>query len=201
MVHGCGATASDYLTLPAVLGMIVATSISGVISSKTGHYRPFVVGGMALVAAGMALLSTLRPDQSVVFVCLFIGIVGLGLGSVLQLVVVMGQNAVPLAEVGTATSVNTFFREIGATLGIAVVGGVFTTRLAAALATVDLGGLAADALIPALVATLPDAPRGLVIDAYAQALAPLYLYLVPLFLAATTLAAWLPAAPTEAHSA
>ncbi|MEZ5721841.1 MAG: hypothetical protein R3D59_09340 [Paracoccaceae bacterium] len=67
-------------------------------------------------------MSTLRPDQSVVFVCLFIGIVGLGLGSVLQLVVVMGQNAVPLADVGTATSVNNFFREIGATLGIAVVG-------------------------------------------------------------------------------
>ncbi|MEZ5767237.1 MAG: MDR family MFS transporter [Paracoccaceae bacterium] len=195
MVHGYGATASGYLTLPAVLGMIVATSISGVVSSKTGHYRPFVVGGMALVAAGMALMSTLRPDQSVVFVCLFIGIVGLGLGSVLQLVVVMGQNAVPLADVGTATSVNNFFREIGATLGIAVVGGMFTARLTASLATVDLGGLAPDALTPALVATLPTAQHASVVDAYAQALAPLYLYLVPLFLLATAIAALLHARP------
>jgi EmrB/QacA subfamily drug resistance transporter len=188
MVYGYGAMVSGYLTLPSILGMIVATSVSGVISSKTGRYTPFVFAGMALMAIGMFLLSTLGPEQSVVLVCLYIGIIGVGMGSVMQLLVVMVQNAVPLAELGTATSANNFFREIGATLGTAVIGGLFSSRLAASLSTIDLGNMSPEELTPSLVAALPDLQHGLVVDAYAQSLTPLYLYLVPIFLAATALA-------------
>ncbi len=187
MVYGYGATVSGYLTLPWIVGMMIATMVSGIVSSKTGRYRPFVVGGMALMALGMFLLSTLAPDHSVVLVCLYIGILGLGMGSVTQLLVVVVQNAVPLAEIGTATSANNFFREIGATLGTAIVGGLFASRLATTLGAIDLGEVSSEGLTPALVAMLPDPQHGQVIDAYAHALTPLYLYLAPVFIVATAL--------------
>ena len=191
MVYGYGAVVSGYLMLPAILGMMVASGVSGIISSKTGHYVPFVVGGMIMMAIGMFLLSIVEPGQSVVIVCIYLGIVGLGMGSVMQLLVVMVQNAVPVAEVGTATSANNFFREIGATLGTSIVGGLFAARLATSLVTVDLGGVSSEGLTPALVASLPDPQHLLVVAAYADALTPLYLYLVPVFLAAAVLAFFL----------
>lgn len=191
MVYGYGAVVSGYLLLPAIFGMMAASGVSGVVSGRTGHYMPFAVGGMVLMTIGLFLLSTISPGQSVAIACAYVGIVGLGMGSVIQLLVVMVQNAVPVSEVGTATSANNFFREIGATLGTAIVGGLFSSRLAASLMTVDLGGVSSESLTPALVTTLPDPQHELVVNAYAQALTPLYLYLVPVFLAAAVLALFL----------
>ena len=187
MVYGFGATMSGYLMLPSILGTMVTSIGSGIISSRTGHYRPFVVVGLGLMSAGLFLLSTLSADQSVVLVCLYNALIGLGMGCVMQLLVIMAQNAVPLSEIGTATSSNNFFREIGATLGTAIVGGMFASRLGASLSAISLGDLSSEGLTPALVAGLADAQHAQVVEAYATALMPIFLYLLPVFIVATAL--------------
>ena len=115
----------------------------------------------------------------------------LGLGLSMQILVLIVQNSFPLREVGTATASNNFFRQIGATLGSAVVGSLFASRLAELLArrlpagaTAGAGG--SDSFTPALVNKLPDEIKDLIIDSYNDALAPIFIWMVPLALLATT---------------
>jgi hypothetical protein len=103
----------------------------------------------------------------------------------MQVLVLVAQNAVGHSLVGTATSANSFFREIGASLGTAVVGAIFVSRLTDQLATDLPAGPAVDAhsVTPALVRQLPEAVQAIIVNAYAESLTPLFLYMAPLFLA------------------
>jgi hypothetical protein len=117
---------------------------------------------------------------------------GIGLGQ--QILVLVVQNEFPSAIVGTATAANNFFRQLGGTLGMSVVGALFTSRLADALATqlAPLGGVgslgvAANAITPALVRTLPEQLSNAVAVAYNAALTPVFRYIAPLLLLAAAL--------------
>jgi EmrB/QacA subfamily drug resistance transporter len=194
MVYGYSATTSGLLLIPMVAGMMLTATASGTLVSKLGRYKGFVVAGMLVMPVGVWLLSTLTPESSVVQLCAYIALLGAGMGLVMQNLVLAVQNAFPQSEVGTVTSSNNFFREIGGTVGVAVVGAVFSNRLTSALAAVgtDFGGAGAESITPAIVQSLPEAIRDQVINAYADSLLPIFAGLVPVVLVGTVLALVLP---------
>jgi MFS family permease len=194
MVYGYSATESGLLLIPMVAGIMLTASTSGVLVSKFGRYKGFVIAGMAIMPVGVWLLSTLDPSSPVALLCAYIGLIGAGIGLIMQTLVLAVQNAFPQSEVGTATSSNNFFREIGATLGVAVVGAIFTNRLTDTLTGIgtDFGGAGAESITPAIVRGLPEAVHDQIMTAYADALMPVFAGLVPVVLVGTALALFLP---------
>lgn len=188
MSTGSGVTESGLLMLPMTVGVMLTAIGSGVAITRTGRYRAFPIAGMAVTTVGLAWLTTITGDMSMVLFGVMIFVLGAGLGLVMQTIVLAVQNSVDPHEIGTATSANNFFREIGAAVGTALFSTIFTTRLSTRLedvfASVPAGGAdaagGADSLTPALVAQLPDALRDGVVTAYTEALAPAFWYLVPL---------------------
>lgn len=188
MSTGSGVTESGLLMLPMTVGVMLTAIGSGVAITRTGRYKAFPIAGMAVTTVGLAWLTTITGDMSMVLFGVMIFVLGAGLGLVMQTIVLAVQNSVDPHEIGTATSANNFFREIGAAVGTALFSTIFTTRLSTRLedvfAGVPAGGAdasgGAESLTPALVAQLPDALRDGVVTAYTEALAPAFWYLVPL---------------------
>ncbi|ASO20291.1 EmrB/QacA subfamily drug resistance transporter [Actinoalloteichus hoggarensis] len=203
MVYGASATESGLLVIPMVVGMLVSGIGSGFAISRTGRYKIFPIAGTAITTVALFLLSTLQIDDPVALVCLYLAVVGFGIGLVMQVLVLAVQNSVSPAEIGTATSSNNFFREIGATLGVSVVGSLFSSRLTAQLdqrlpqgAEIEVPHV--ESITPAIVAGLPAPLRDAFVTSYANALTPVFLYLVPVFLFGTVLALFLKEKPLAA---
>ncbi|GAA1727518.1 MDR family MFS transporter [Isoptericola hypogeus] len=197
MSTGAGVTESGWLMLPMMAGMMLTSIVSGVAISKTGRYKVYPVVGLAVVALTMAWMTTLSGDMSMWTFGAMIFTLGAGMGLVMQTVVLAVQNAVDPHELGTATSANNFFREIGAAVGTALFTTIFTTRLTENLTQVFTGvpagaGGAESSLTPGAVQDLPEPLKSGVIDAYADALAPSFWYLLPLVLVGLVLAFFLP---------
>lgn len=155
---------------------------------------------MVLDAISLFLLSTMTPALPVAAVCGYTAIMGVGLGMTMQNLVLVVQNAFPRRMVGTATSSNNYFRQIGASPGSAVVGSVFASNLAGLLADrlSAAGGTAADSasdFTPALVHGLPEQVQDVIIGSYNDALTPVFLALVPLALLAAVVLAFIKPAP------
>src|SRR3984957_626423 len=132
-VHGASPTSSGLQLLPLVGGMLITFIISGRLVTRWGRYKVFPVGGTAIMAVGLYLFSLLTPTTSLAVSSVYMVILGLGIGCVMQVLVVAIQNAVPQSQLGTATSSSTFFRSIGGSIGVAGFGAIFNTRLAATL--------------------------------------------------------------------
>jgi EmrB/QacA subfamily drug resistance transporter len=203
MSSGTSAAASGLLMLPMMVGLLGTSIASGIAITKTGKYRIFPIVGTLVTAAAMIAMTTLTADTPIWLICVYLFVFGAGLGLIMQVVVLVVQNAVPAAQIGTATSTNNYFREVGAALGTAVFGTIFTTRLTENLTTVftDAGASAADAsqatatLDPQTLNQLPDAVHDGIVTAYADALAPVFWYLVPFIAAAFLLALFLKQIP------
>ncbi|WP_406432378.1 MFS transporter [Streptomyces sp. NBC_00631] len=185
MVYGVSATESGLLLLPMIVGLMGAAITSGQLISRTGRYRIYPLVGSLLVAITAVLLSTLGVDTPVALVSGYTFLLGVGVGLVMQNLVLAVQNAFPTSEVGTATSANNFFREIGATVGTAVVGAVFaqrlTDQLSARLDSSSVSGLGGtNSLTPSLVHSLPERIQDSVIAAYQHALTPIFGYMAAL---------------------
>lgn len=188
MVTGAGATRAGLLMIPMMAGLLVTSIAAGQLVSRTGRYKYLPITGSAVVAVALALLSTMTPGMPVAVICGYLAVLGVGLGMSMQILVLVVQNSFPVREVGTATASNNYFRQIGASLGAAVVGTLFASRLSDLLATSAAsitGG--ANSLTPDVVRSLPAATRDLVVSAYNDALTPIFLYLVPLMLVAVVL--------------
>jgi EmrB/QacA subfamily drug resistance transporter len=197
MVSGHSASTAGLLMVPMMAGVLGSSIISGLLISRTGRYKGYPVAGMITITGALLLMSTMTSGTSSLVSSAYLALFGIGVGLVLQILVLLVQNAADPGLVGTATAANNFFREIGASLGVAVVGSVFTARL-----THQLGqalppgtGVAAGTLTPDAVATLPSGLRTLINDAYAHALTPLLGWLAPLFLIGLLLVAALPNLP------
>lgn len=194
MVTGLSATKSGLLLVPLSIGILITSLGTGVIASRTGHYKWMPPIGGLLIALSLYLLSTLSVGSSVWLACLYLFIHGVGTGIGFQILNLIVQNSFPISEVGTATGAHGFFRQIGASVGSAVVGTLFTSRLVAQLAE-RLGSVSGGAsgvadpnsLTPAIVAQLPANVKNAVVTSYNEALTPVYLYIVPLILLATVL--------------
>jgi EmrB/QacA subfamily drug resistance transporter len=187
MSSGTSAAASGLLMLPMMVGMLGTSIGSGLAITKTGRYRLYPIVGTVVTGAAMALMTTLSAETPIWLICSFLFVFGAGLGLIMQVVVLVVQNAVDASMVGTATSTNNYFREVGASLGVAVFGTIFTTRLSENLRGVftGAGASAADAqaaastIDPQALEALPAPLRDGVVAAYADALAPVFWYLLP----------------------
>ncbi|WP_347977840.1 MDR family MFS transporter [Microbacterium sp. ProA8] len=203
MSSGTSAAVSGLLMLPMMIGVMGTSIASGLLITKTGKYKIFPIVGTVIVGVAMVLMTTLTASTAIWLICTYLFLFGVGLGCIMQVVVLVVQNAVPASDLGTATSTNNYFREVGAALGIAVFGTLFTTRLTENLTKVftDAGaspeqaGEATSTIDPSVLSTLPDAVRTGVVDAYADALAPVFWYLVPFIAAAFILALFLKEIP------
>jgi EmrB/QacA subfamily drug resistance transporter len=149
VVKGVSPTASGMQMLPMMGGMLTMSVISGQLISRTGRYKIFPILGTGIMTLGLFLLSRLSLDSSVYSTSLYILLLGVGLGMVMQVLVIAVQNAVDYRDLGVATSGATLFRLIGGSLGTAILGAIFATRLAANLARLmpaGAGGAAAGPL-------------------------------------------------------
>ncbi len=200
MVKGVSATASGLLLLPLVVGMMITSVTAGALTASLGRYKIFAIVGTAVAAFGMVLMSRMNEHTGFLENSLFMLIFGAGLGLLMNVLTLAVQNAAPVRDLGTATSSANYFRQIGSSVGGAVVGSLFANRLTANIAANIPPALAAhvpatSGLTPALVRSLPGALQTVFIHAYASALTPLFLYLAPVLGVGFLLALALPELP------
>ena len=218
MVYGYSATASGLLLVPITIGMLVSSILSGILVSRTDRYKIYPVLG-PLVAAGasfwLSRLTTTSPVWQISAATFFMGA---GIGMFFQLLVTVVQNAIEARHLGTATSGNNFFREVGVSLGASLIGAAFSSGLTSNL-TDRIGELARSAdpavlgtlaqfkdadtssLTPALVDQLPTVLHDAVASSYADALLPIFGWMLPLFVATSVIALLLPEVPLSQKTA
>ncbi|MFD5421917.1 DHA2 family efflux MFS transporter permease subunit [Streptomyces sp. NPDC127069] len=191
VVRGVSPTMSGVHMLPMVLGLLIASTASGQIVSRTGRWKVFPITGTAVTAIGLLLLHQLERTSSDLEMSAYFFVFGAGLGLVMQVLVLVVQNAVSYADLGVATSGATFFRSIGASFGVAIFGTIFTSRLGEKLTTtlagISLPPAASPERIeadPRAIGALPAVLRTRVLDAYSSAITDVFLYAVPVVLLA-----------------
>ncbi|UNK46390.1 MDR family MFS transporter [Arthrobacter sulfonylureivorans] len=204
MVNGASATESGLMMIPMTAGMVGATTATGQLVTRTGRYKIFPIIGTILIAAGLVMLSQISDTTPYAFTAAGMLVLGLGLGSIMQNLVLIVQNSVRRRDLGTATSATNYFRQIGATFGISLFGAIFISRLTEQFSTAphDLvstigsgGGQSFSSLGPAALKSLPAPTQEFIAHAFAQALPPIYLYAVPIVLAALVLACFVKEIP------
>ncbi|HLH59412.1 MAG TPA: MFS transporter [Streptosporangiaceae bacterium] len=196
MVDHVSATVSGLLLLPFVGGLLVASIASGRIVTSTGRYKVFPIVGTAIGTAGMGLLSLMSTTTTRLDNGIYMAVLGFGIGLVMQILVLVVQNAASPADLGTATAANNYFRQIGGTVGSGVVGSIFASRLTSKISHLLPPSSGAhlpnvQALTPKELDALPAAVHHALITAYAYALPPIFLYLVPVLAAAFILSFFL----------
>ncbi|MGH7641675.1 MAG: MDR family MFS transporter, partial [Candidatus Dormibacteria bacterium] len=134
VVRGASPTGSGLELLPLMAGLLVTSIGSGILISRWGRYKIFPILGTAVMSVGLFLFSLLGVATSTLTISLFMVVLGLGLGGVMQVLVIVVQNAVPHSELGVATSGATFFRSIGGSFGTAIFGAIFANVLQGNLA-------------------------------------------------------------------
>ncbi len=191
MVTGYTPAQAGLLMIPMMGSLLVTSILVGRRVSTTGRYKNFMIVGSLVTAAALVLLSTVRVENPVAVICVYLAVLGAGLGSVMQLLTLVAQNSFRQALVGTATAGQNYFRQVGATLGSAIVGSLFASRLTSRLADSApegaMGGGGANSLTPERVNALPEAIHDTVIHAYNEALMPLFLWIMPLMIGAAIL--------------
>lgn len=197
MAYGVSATVSGLLMLPMIIGIIVGTTTTGIAISRTGRYHTIVFVGVIGTAIGTGSLSLLDETSSILAPVICTVIIGLGVGALMQNLLVVVQDQFSIHDSGSVTATYNFFREIGAALGVAVVGSVFTGRLTSGLeaALGDALGSVVDnvsSLTPQIVRSLPEASRIAVTAVYADSLLPIFAWTLGLFVIASVLAWFMP---------
>jgi EmrB/QacA subfamily drug resistance transporter len=184
-VHGASPTSSGLELIPMVIGMLITFVTSGRLVTRWGRYKVFPIAGTAVTAVGLYLLSLMTPATSTALSSLYMFVVGLGVGLVMQVLVVAVQNAVPYGQLGTATSAATFFRSIGGSFGVALFGSIFNSRLfaelprylpAAVLARMAGHNITSN---PAQLDALPPAVHAGFVQAFSHALVTVFQVGVP----------------------
>jgi EmrB/QacA subfamily drug resistance transporter len=195
VVRGISPTISGVYLLPLMAGLLMVSIGSGQIISKTGKYRFFPIAGSAVMTLGMYLLSLMGVHTSTALDALYMLVLGMGIGGVMQVLVIIVQNGVPHSELGVATSGATFFRSIGGSFGTAIFGAIFSNVLVGNLARhlhgtpLPRGFSSADAT-PALLGRLPAAVHEAFVAGYAESIQTVFMVAVPIALLAF-LATWL----------
>ena len=134
IVKGASPTQSGLEMLPLMAGVLLTSIGSGQLITRFGRYKVFPIVGTALLAVGMLLLSRLTAGTSMLLADIYMFVVGLGLGFVMQVLILAVQNAVDYRDLGVATASATLFRSMGGTIGVPIFGAIFTNQLASKLA-------------------------------------------------------------------
>jgi EmrB/QacA subfamily drug resistance transporter len=130
IVHGVSPTSSGLRLLPLMASMLFASVVSGRAISKIGRYKAFPIVGMVVLTVGMYLLTRLEPSTSYLWLSAYIVVLGLGMGLVMQVLILAIQNAVDYRDMGVATSTAVFLRSMGSSFGLAIFGAIFANKLA-----------------------------------------------------------------------
>ncbi len=198
VVSGSSATASGLQLVPLMLGLVAASVGAGQVIGRTGRYRVFPIVGTGIAVVGMGLLSTMSPDTTGTTVAAYMVVLGIGLGFVMQVIVLAVQSSVPARDMGVATANVNFFRSVGGSIGVAVFGALFNTQLtsqlarllppdaAAQLADLGRGGAAA-------IAQLPEATQAAYVQGVAGSLTTVFGWAVPVVVVAFAISWLLPA--------
>ena len=167
------------------VGILITSTATGWVASKTGRYKGMLVAMCVVSTVGLFLLSRMQVHEALWVPVLYLFVLGFGMGLGMQLLVLVVQNEFPHAMVGTATAANNFFRQIGASVGTALVGALFTMRLTADVAgkLTHVDNLSLATLTPQIVDGLPALAQSVIAAGYSDALLPLFLWFVPLMLA------------------
>ncbi|GHB24706.1 MFS transporter [Streptomyces chryseus] len=181
-------TMSGVMTIPMIAGLFVSSTVSGQIITRTGRWKGFLVGGGVGLVAGLGLLGTITYDTAYWQVAVYMAVLGLGLGMMMQNLVLASQNQVKPAELGAASSLVTFTRSLGGAIGVSALGAVLSSRIThyvedglAALHIKPGGAAAGGNTIPDMDA-LPSLMRTVMESAYGDGVADLFLYAAPIAL-------------------
>ena len=171
VVRSANPSTAGLALTPMMAGVLITSITSGQIISRIGRYRPFPIAGTAVMTVGLGLLATLGAETSIWTAGAYMLVLGLGLGMVMQVLVLAVQNSVEYRDLGVATSGTTLFRSIGGSLGVSLFGAIFTAQLTGTLAAT----LPASTALPAATGAagllaLPTAVRAIYIEAFTGAL-------------------------------
>ncbi|MEV6757105.1 MDR family MFS transporter [Streptomyces sp. NPDC051214] len=187
---GKSPTVAGLMSLPMILGLLVSSTVAGQLISATGRWKMYLVIGGVAMTVGLGLLSTIDADTHFGLLSVFMVVMGIGVGMLMQNLVLAAQNDVPASELGAATSVLSFFRSLGGTIGTSVLGAILANRVATEMtkgldqAGVPAGsGQAAGHGVPDMT-TLPAPMREIVEHAYGVATGDLFLVATPFALLA-----------------
>lgn len=172
VAKGIAPTVSGLMLVPMTAGILISSTSAGQFMGRTGRYRILPMIGMGLVLAGALLLTRIDRETGMVGFGLAIAVLGMGLGCIFPVVTTAVQNAVPRAQLGTATAAGVMFRQVGGSLAVAVYGAMFAGRMASVLGdkAAEIGG----EIGPQIVATLPPALQEAVATAIVTAIHPIF---------------------------
>ena len=122
-------TMSGVMTIPMIGGLFISSTVSGQLITRTGRWKAWLVGGGVLVTAGLGLLGTIRYDTAYWKMSIFMALLGLGIGMMMQNLVLSTQNQVDPSDLGSASSTVTFFRSLGGAVGVSALGAVMAHRI------------------------------------------------------------------------
>ncbi|MFF2455012.1 MDR family MFS transporter [Isoptericola sp. NPDC058082] len=186
LARGKTPTESGLLTIPMVVGTMLAGIVLGRIISNTGRYKAIMVGGAVLLTGSLFGLSTIEVDTSFVLISVFLFGLGLSVGALMQNLVLATQNTLDVHEMGAGTSGVAFFRSLGGAIGVSALGAVMAAQIKTDLSTgLAKLGIASDAMgagsgaVPDL-ASLPAPVQTVVEGAYADGITTIFLYAVPM---------------------
>ncbi|TBO56508.1 MFS transporter [Streptomyces kasugaensis] len=188
LARGQSPTMSGVMTIPMIAGLFVSSTVSGQVITKTGRWKAWLVTGGVLLTAGLGLLSTIRYDTTYWHIAIFMALMGLGIGMMMQNLVLATQNQVAPEDLGSASSLVTFFRSLGGAVGVSVLGAVLSTRVthyvkdglvetfgpekAAQMGQAGGGGIPDLSALPAPLRTIME-------SAYGHGVADVFMYAAP----------------------
>ncbi|NBE54587.1 MFS transporter [Streptomyces boluensis] len=204
-------TMSGVMTIPMIGGLFISSTVSGQVITKTGKWKAWLVSGGLLVTAGMGLLGTMRYDTEYWHIAIFMALMGLGIGMMMQNLVLCTQNQVDPKDLGAASSVVTFFRSLGGAMGVSALGAVMATRVTDYVkdGIAELGPKAANAAahggtggggIPDLD-KIPEPLRTVMESAYGHGVADVFLFAAPAALLAFLLTLFIKEVPLKTKGA
>ncbi|MET9156006.1 MDR family MFS transporter [Streptomyces griseoflavus] len=202
---GKSPTVAGLMSLPMIIGLLVSSTVAGQLISKTGVWKRYLVAGAVIMTVGLGLLSTIGADTSFTLLSIYMATLGVGVGMLMQNLVLAAQNDVPASELGAATSVLSFFRSMGGTIGTSVLGAILANRVATEMTKgLDAAGIPAgagggEAGVPDM-STLPEPVRAIVEHAYGVATADLFLIATPCALLALITVVFLKEKPLKTTS-
>ncbi|MEU6530476.1 MFS transporter [Streptomyces sp. NPDC046928] len=205
LARGESPTMSGVLTIPMILGLFVSSTVSGQVITRTGRWKAWLLGGGVLVTAGLGLLGTIRYDTAYWHVAIFMALLGLGVGMMMQNLVLATQNQVDPSDLGAASSVVNFFRSLGGAMGVSALGAVLSHRITHyvqdGLAELGVrGSSSGHGEIPDLD-SLPAPVRAVVEGAYGHGVADVFLYAAPIALLALLFAVFIKEVPLKTKGA
>jgi MFS family permease len=198
-------TDSGLLTMPLIIGVLLSSTIAGQLISRTGVWKRYVVSGGVLLVVGMALMGTVRYDTGWTALSISMFVMGVGVGMVMQNLVLVVQNVLPVRQMGVGTAAVAFFRSLGGAVGVSAMGAILASRVLTLLLEglarmhIPASAMGSTTTVPDL-SELPKPIRLAVEAAYGEAVGDIFLAAIPVAVIALLAVVLLPNAPLGTRS-